>query len=596
MKDFLKYVLATVVGIIAVGLISLIMSVISIVGMASSSSTTNVPKDAVMVLKLEGSIEERAEDNPLASIFDNGVFDQQGLDVILRAIRNAKENDKVKGIYIEAGSFGGAAPAMLQEIRQALVDFKTSDKFIVAYGDQFTQGAYYLSSVADQIAINPQGMLDWKGLSMQTIYYKDLLDKLGVKMEIFKVGTYKSAVEPYFLNEMSDANREQLTVLSSEIWGQMKKEVAKSRKLTAEKLDVLADSFMLFQPAEYYKQSKLVDVIAYPDEVPALIAKQMKSDKENPKDAYNTISVKDLAATTADAPKGTSGNILAVYYAYGSIVDQKSSGFSQEAEIVGQKVCEDLKKLADNDDVKAVVMRVNSPGGSAYASEQIWHQVMNIKAKKPIIISMGGYAASGGYYISCAADWIVAEPTTLTGSIGIFGTFPIAEELLNKKVGVHSQTVKTNEFGDFGDFFREMRENEKNYMQAYVNRGYELFTKRCADGRKMKQDDIKKIAEGRVWTGEHALQLKLVDQLGNLEDAIAEAKKRAKIEECSILTYPAQPSFFENLMDKAKGGNYADATLRETFGEYYHIFSTLRRVNKKGSVQAEMPYAIQFNL
>jgi len=599
MKDFFKYVLATVVGIIVVGLLCTVMMVITLIGMASSTSTTSVPNDAVVVFKLDGSISERATEDPFASLLGNNALtsESMGLDDILKAIKNAKENDKVKGIYMEVGDFGGAAPATLAAVRRALVDFKTSKKFIVAYGDQYTQGAYYLCSVADSVVINPEGMLDWHGLAMQTTYYKELMDKLGVKMEIFKVGTYKSAVEPYLLNEMSEANREQITVFSGEIWNRMLSDVSKSRKLTNDKLNQLTDSGLTFLETKFYKKEKLVDKIAYCDEVPRIIANMMGSDEEDPKEAYNTITLADMAASTANEPKGTSGNIIAVYYATGDIVDSEGGGIfsSNEDMIVRPNVVKDLKELAENEDVKAVVLRVNSPGGSAYASEQIWHQVMNIKAKKPIVVSMGDYAASGGYYISCAADWIVAEPTTLTGSIGIFGTFPVASELMNKKIGLHTSTVKTNEFADFGDFSREMTEGEKQLLQGYVNRGYELFTKRCAEGRKMKQDDIKKIAEGRVWTGEHAKQIGLVDQLGSLDDAIAVAKKRAKIDEYTVLSYPSKSDLFEELLNEVSGDSYADAKLRELLGEHYNYFRSLQHLDKHGNVQAQLPYYFKFN-
>lgn len=592
MKQFFKYVLATVTGLLIMGLLSLIITIVSLIGMLNTS-TVKVEDNSVLVLKLNGQLSERASRSPLSGLIGNGATENIGLDEILRAIQRAKENDRVKGIYIEAGALSGASPAMLQEIRQALLDFKTSKKFIAAYGDFYTQGAYYISSVADSLLINPQGMIDWKGLAMQSVYYKDLLDKLGVHMEIFKVGTYKSAVEPYFLNEMSEANKEQITTFSTEIWNQMLKEVATSRKLTAEKLNTLADTAMMFQEATFYKTSKMVDRLAYSDEVPQMLCRMM--DVKEKKD-YNTISVQDLAASAAAEPKGTSGNIVAVYYASGSIVDEVSSGFSSGDEIVSPKVIKDLRKLAEDDDVKAVVLRVNSPGGSAYASEQIWHEIMNLKAKKPVVVSMGGMAASGGYYISCSADWIVAEPTTLTGSIGIFGTFPVADELLNQKIGVHFQTVKTNKYADFGDFSREMNEGERMVMQNYVNRGYELFTKRCADGRKMKQSDIKKIAEGRVWSGEHAKQLGLVDQLGNLNDAIAVAKKRAKTDSCTVLSYPAKQGMFENLLNEVSGNSYADAQLQQTLGDFYGFFRSLQHIDRHGNVHAQLPYHFIFNL
>jgi protease-4 len=375
---------------------------------------------------------------------------------------------------------------MLQELRDALVDFKESGKFVLSYGDSYTQGTYYLCSVADSVVINPQGMLDWKGMAMQTVFFKDLLEKVGVKMQVFKVGTYKSAVEPFISTEMSDANREQTTVFSSEIWDEMLADVSESRKIEVAKLNTLADTTMMLCNTEMYMTEKLVDKLAYSDDVPKMISTMMGVEDE---DDYSTIGVDDMASVASSKPKDDSGNVVAVYYAYGDIVDEASMGLSEEG-IVSSKVIRDLEELADDDDVKAVVLRVNSGGGSAYASEQIWHQVMNIKSKKPIVVSMGGMAASGGYYISCAADWIVAEPTTLTGSIGIFGMVPDASELINETFGVHSQTVKTNKYSDFGELFRPMNSGEQAAMQAYVNRGYELFTKRCAEGRGMEQDSI----------------------------------------------------------------------------------------------------------
>lgn len=593
MKDFLKYVLATVAGIVVLLLVVGITSVVSLIGMASSSAQVKVSKNSVLVINLSGQLTERAEDDPFFTIFGDNDLSPIGLDNLLKAIGKAETEKNIKGIYMEAGALGGASPAMLQEIRQKLVAFKKSGKPIVAYGDVYTQGAYYLCSVADSVVINPQGMLDWKGLATQSLYFKDLLDKVGVKMEIFKVGTYKSAVEPFFLNEMSEANKEQIRTFSDEIWKQMLADVSKSRGMTVQQLNALADTAQLFQEAKTYRRHKLVDKLAYSDEVPLIITNTMGFDS---KDDYRTITVNDLAAVGDNEPKGLSGKVVAVYYAAGEIVETPSKSFGSKTEIVGTKVCKDLQRLAEDDDVKAVVLRVNSPGGSAYASEQIWHQVMNIKSEKPVIVSMGGYAASGGYYISCAADWIVAEPTTLTGSIGIFGTFPVAQDLLDKTLGVHFQTVKTNKFADFGDISREMNEGERMAMQGYVDRGYELFTKRCADGRRMKQDDIKKIAEGRVWTGLHAKQIGLVDQLGNLDDAIAVAKKRAGVDDCTVLCYPAKSNFFDSLLEKFSGNSYADAKMKEAMGDYYPVFQNIRRIDRKGNVQAQLPYYLLFNL
>ncbi len=597
MKDFLKYVLATVTGLILVGLILAVLSVISLIGMASmQTDTVKVRDNSVMVLQLNGTIEERAEENPFASLFGNSIASStMGLDEITSAIKAAKEDDKIKGIYIEAGALTGSTPATLEAIRNQLLDFKKSGKFIVAYGDNYSQGEYYLCSTADSILINPEGMVNWVGMANQVLYYKDILDKLGVKMQIFKVGTYKSAVEPYILNEISDANREQLTVMDTEIWNKLCSDISKSRNISVDALNAAADSAAIFMEAKELKKIKFIDKVIYSDEVPNVIAHMAKVDEP---DDYNTISYTDVAKNANAKPKEGNKDKIAVYYACGEIVQEQQQGLSlsQEAMIVGKDVIRDLKELADDDDVKAVVLRVNSPGGSAYASEQIWHQVMNIKAKKPIVVSMGGYAASGGYYISCAADWIVAEPTTLTGSIGIFGMFPEASELLEQKIGVHSQVVKTHKYGDFGNYFRPMTADESAVLQKYINRGYELFTKRCADGRHMPQDSIKVIGEGRVWTGVHAKQIGLVDQLGNLDDAIAVAKKKAKLDKYTVATYPEQASMLEQLMEQVEGTSYADAKLSETFGEYYDMFRSVRQMTTEPGIKAAMPYKLNFNL
>ena len=534
---------------------------------------------------------ERTEENPLDFLTGSN-SGSLSLENILKAIKKAKEEEKIKGIYIQGGSMSGATPAMLEEIRDALVDFKTSKKFILAYGDTYTQGCYYLASVADSVILNPIGMVDWSGLSSTTMYMKDFLDKVGVKIEVFKVGTYKSAVEPLILSEMSDANREQIKVFSDEIWSKMKKDVSKSRKISIEKLDALADSMIVLSDPSLYINEKVVDRLAYSDEVPTIIGNMMKVDKDD----YHTIDVNSLAACVSSSPKGTSGNIIAVYHAYGDIVDEASKSLTSGHEIVSNTVVSDLQELASDDDVKAVVLRVNSGGGSAYASEQIWHAIEQLKEKKPVVVSMGGLAASGGYYISSGGNYIYAEPTTLTGSIGIFGMFPIAKELINDKLGIHYSTVKTNAMSDFGDYSREMTEMEKQRLQSYVNKGYELFTKRCADGRGISQDSIKVIGEGRVWTGEHALKLGLVDALGNLESAIKKAKELAKIEEFTALSYPAEDSFLQRLLDNASPDTYADKKVAEVLGDYYDLFSTLKRLNPKGNIQAEIPYKLQFNL
>lgn len=594
MKHFFKNVLSTVVGIfVAMALLSL-LGLFSIFGIAAiSSAPSQVDDNSVLMLDLKGSINERSQEDPWSAIIGNDAMQSQGLDDIITAISIAKDEKKVKGIYIKAGTFTGARPATLKAIRRALTDFKKSGKFVVAYGDTYTQGAYYLCSVADSVLINPQGMIDWCGLSSQVVYYKDLLDKIGVEMQIVKVGTYKSAVEPYILNEMSEANREQISTYCSETWNEMVMDVAKSRKLSADKLNALADSSMLMRGTNTYKTSKLVDKLAYSDQVSNTIAAMMGKDSE---EDYHIVQVSDMVQKASSTPKGLGGKAVAVYYAVGNIVNEPSGSFSSEDEIAGSKVIQDLKELADDDDIKAVVLRVNSGGGSAYASEQIWHQVMNIKAKKPIVVSMGDLAASGGYYISCAADYIYAEPTTLTGSIGIFGMFPNAGKLLNDKLGVHFSTVKTNAMSDFGDITRAFTPEERAMAQAYINKGYDLFTRRCADGRKMQQNEIKAIGEGRIWTGAHAQKIGLVDELGSLNDAIEKAKKLAKIDDATVMVYPAKTSTLESILGSLTESSITDSKMQETLGEYYNVFSEIKNANKKTGMQASMPYSLILNL
>lgn len=594
MKHFFKNVLSTVVGIfVAMALLSL-LGLFSIFGIAAiSSAPSQVDDNSVLMLDLKGSINERSQEDPWSAIIGNDAMQSQGLDDIITAISMAKDEKKVKGIYIKAGTFTGARPATLKAIRRALIDFKKSGKFVVAYGDTYTQGAYYLCSVADSVLINPQGMIDWCGLSSQVVYYKDLLDKIGVEMQIVKVGTYKSAVEPYILNEMSEANREQISTYCSETWNEMVMDVAKSRKLSADKLNALADSSMLMRGTNTYKTSKLVDKLAYSDQVSNTIAAMMGKDSE---EDYHIVQVSDMVQKASSTPKGLGGKAVAVYYAVGNIVNEPSGSFSSEDEIAGSKVIQDLKELADDDDIKAVVLRVNSGGGSAYASEQIWHQVMNIKAKKPIVVSMGDLAASGGYYISCAADYIYAEPTTLTGSIGIFGMFPNAGKLLNDKLGVHFSTVKTNAMSDFGDITRAFTPEERAMAQAYIDKGYDLFTRRCADGRKMQQNEIKAIGEGRIWTGAHAQKIGLVDELGSLNDAIEKAKKLAKIDDATVMVYPAKTSTLESILGSLTESSITDSKMQEALGEYYNVFSEIKNANKKTGMQASMPYSLILNL
>ncbi len=584
MKDFIKFTFASVLGVVLAGIIFTILGIVTMVGMVASSDTETVVKEnSIFVLDLEGSLSERVKDNPLQTLMgeENQAY---GLDDILASIQKAKDNEDIKGIYLQT-AFLETSFASLEEIRHALLDFKESGKFIVAYADQYTQDMYYLASVADKIIVNPQGSISWHGLASQPIFYKDLLKKVGVEMQIFKVGTYKSAVEPFIATEMSDANREQVTAFMASIWGRLLEDVSASRNIPVETLNKLADEMMELQPAETYIANGLADTLLYKDGVLDYL-KEISGREAD--ESLRTLSLAEMKNVKRNTPLDKSGNIIAVYYAFGGIDDTTSP----EEGINSEKVIKDLRKLREDETVKAVVFRVNSPGGSAYGSEQIWREVVLLKEKKPVIVSMGDYAASGGYYISCAADYIVADPTTLTGSIGIFGMFPNMEELLTDKLGLDFDMVKTNKFADMGTLARPFNSDERAAMQNYINNGYKLFVKRCADGRGMSVEAIEKIAEGRVWTGATAKELGLVDELGGLDKAIEIAAQKAEVEAYSLLTYPSKESFFSSLMNEGKN-NYIEGQLMETLGESYSSLKFIQNVKDMDRIQARMPFDLR---
>ena len=584
MKDFIKFTFASVLGVVLAGIIFTILGIVTMVGMVASSDTETVVKEnSVFVLDLEGTLSERVQDNPFQTLMgeENQAY---GLDDILASIQKAKDNENIKGIYLQT-AFLETSFASLEEIRHALLNFKESGKFIVAYADQYTQEMYYLASVADKIIVNPQGTISWHGLASQPIFYKDLLKKVGIEMQIFKVGTYKSAVEPFIATEMSDANREQVTAFMASIWGRLLEDVSASRNIPVETLNKLADEIMDLQPAETYIANGLADTLLYKDGVLDYL-KEISGREAD--ESLRTLSLAEMKNVKRNTPLDKSGNIIAVYYAFGGIDDSTSP----EEGINSEKVIKDLRKLREDETVKAVVLRVNSPGGSAYGSEQIWREVVLLKEKKPVIVSMGDYAASGGYYISCAADYIVADPTTLTGSIGIFGMFPNMEELLTDKLGLHFDMVKTNKFADMGTLARPFNADERAAMQNYINNGYKLFVKRCADGRGMSVEAIEKIAEGRVWTGATAKELGLVDELGGLDKAIEIATQKAEVEAYSLLTYPSKESFFSSLMNEGKN-NYIEGQLMETLGESYSSIKFIQSVKDMDRIQARMPFDLR---
>jgi signal peptide peptidase sppA, 67K type len=589
MKDFFKNVFATFVGLFLFVLVTLLLGFVCIFGMVlSSESTTEIKNNSVLVINLSGPLNERTEENVITK-FVGKTANETSLEDVLSGIEKAKADKNIKGIYLEAGVFVPNSYAALQEIRDALIDFKKSNKWIVAYGDSYTQGTYYLASVANDVYLNPQGMLDWHGLSTQRIYLKDMLAKFGVKVQVSKVGTYKSATEMFTGDKMSDADRQQTSAYLNGIWKYLLKGVGESRNIPIAKLNEYADSVITFaNPADYLKM-KLIDKLLYTDQVRNEIKKRLGIASG---DDINQVSLADLKTVKADK----NGNEIAVYYAYGDIVDAPVSGTSlSQHNIVGKDVCKDLKELMDDDDVKAVVIRVNSGGGSAFASEQMWHQIMELKKVKPVVVSMGGYAASGGYYMSVPANWIVAEPTTITGSIGIFGMFPDFSGLASEKLGIKFDEVKTNKNGAFLSPMRPLTPDEMRMLQVYIDRGYNTFKDRVAQGRKLTMQQVETIAQGHVYTGEDALKIKLVDELGGLDKAVQKAVQLAKIKDYYTENYPAPVNWLDQIFGDYVQDNYLSEQLHSSLGMLYQPFSILRTLNQQSAIQARIPYFININ-
>lgn len=589
MKDFIKSVLATMVGIFGFFIVMGVLTMMSIIGMvASSSAAQNVEENSVFVLNLSGTISDQGTDNPL-SLFTGDDSQSTGLNNILSAIKKAKTNDDIKGIYIEAGALI-TNYATLQEIRNALADFRKSGKWIVAYGDYYTQGAYYVASVANKVYINPKGIVDWHGIGAQTMFYKDFMAKFGVKCEVVKVGTFKSATETFTEEKMSDANRLQTQTFIDGTWQNICTAVSKSRGISIDSLNSYADSYLALQSTEMLMKAKMVDGMMYSDKVKDAVKKMMKLEKD---DDIAQLTLSDMLNVKDEKVEGDK---IAIYYASGDIVQDPKAAtmFGNNDYIASRKVCKDLEDLMNDDDVKAVVVRINSGGGDAYASEQMWHQMSELRKVKPVVVSMGDYAASGAYYMSAPASWIVAQPNTLTGSIGIFALIPDFSGLVTTKLGVRFDEVKTNRHSTFGNLMaRPFNAEETAMLQASVNRGYNLFRQRVADGRHLPIESVEKIAQGRVWLATDALNIKLVDQLGGIDDAVKKAAELAKLKEYYTSDYPAAASWMDNLLNSmTSSGTYLDAQLRQTLGELYQPFTVLRSIDKREAIQARIPYAI----
>lgn len=579
MKQFLKFTLASMLGvIIALTLIFLIL--LGIAGAVSSSEKqVTIKENSILKIRLEGTIQEQSIDNPFDFTIPGLPIDtkitNQGLDDLLGAIRKAKSNDKIRGIYLVSGMME-AGMSTAEEIRNALIDFKKSGKFVVAYGEMMDQKEYYIASVANRIFFNPEGMLNFHGLASTPVFFKGTLEKIGVKPEIFRVGTFKSAVEPFICTEMSDANRQQTQEMLNGIWGNVLSGISASRKIDKKELNQLANRNMLFEAASELVKNKLADSLMYePDMMEYLSAKVGVANVDD----LQMLSVKDVM-TSFDENASIEREKIALLYADGEIFESGSDG------IVSKDLIAEIKKIQKDSLIKAVVFRVNSPGGSAYASEQIWKAVSELKTHKPVVVSMGDYAASGGYYISCCADKIVASPNTITGSIGIFGMFFIMDEL-SRKIGLNYDVVKTNDLSDLGNTVRPMTTIEKMKIQTYVNRGYDLFVKRCSDGRKMKDEAIRKIAEGRVWTGSKAKELGLVDEVGGLDKAIQLAAKLGKVPNYRMVYFPEKTDFMTELMKEVSGDTKMKMA-KAFLGEEYAPLLKLKTARIQTGIMARM--------
>lgn len=596
MKDFFKYMTATICGIIVFTIIIALLFALTLTGLMASDTKVSAKDNSVFVLKMPGLVSERADEaSPIDDILGMAGVDAMGLDDIVKAIRLAADEENIKGIYIEGGTTAFDSPATAQQIRDALLDFKKSGKWLYAYADHMMQASYYVLSAADSVFLNKTGLIDFKGLGGKSQYMTGLLEKLGIKMQAARVGKYKSYVESVTRKDMSAEDLEQRKAYLDGIWKQWTQQMGDSRKVAAERLDSLAsDSIMLFASTDDYLSAHLIDRVFYPEEMKKVVTRKLGLDDD---EEVNQLTLDDMLRLKPSKKVREKGAEIAVYYAYGEIVDETVSNFLASGHsIVGEPTVKDLRKLASDDNVKAVVLRVNSGGGSAIASEQIWHAIQQLKEKKPVVVSMGGVAASGGYMISCGANYIFAEPTTITGSIGIFGLIPNYSGLVTDKLGVTWDGYSTNRFSDYETslIFGSDNSEEMRFMQGYIDRGYENFLSIVGQGRGMTKDEVNEIAQGRVWLATDALGIKLVDELGSLDDAVKKAAELAKADEYHTTNYPAKVGWMDSLLSSTEESatSNLDSQLRLLLGELYEPIMQLRLDEQRNRLQARLPFDV----
>lgn len=587
MKTFFASFLGTLTAILIsfVVIFLIVMSIISSLVRATTNEAPFIVKsNSILHIRLDHPITERGRSNPLENL-ELSPFSPKtglGLDQVLECFEKAKTDDNIKGIYLHLSDVSAGA-ATLEEIRNALIDFKTSGKFVISYAEGYTQKSYYLASAADKIYLNPQGELEWKGLSAQVMFYKGALDKLEIDAQIFRHGKFKSAIEPLDLDKMSPANREQTMTYVGSIWNHMLEGISQTRKLSVDELNAIASGIKV-QNAEDAVKYKMVDELKYEDEILSML--MQKTGVSNEKD----LSLVELKSYTR-APKGEKHilqpNNIALIYAVGDI----ESGEGDDETIGSDRIAKAIRKARMDSSVKAIVLRVNSPGGSALASDVMWREVMLAKKVKPVIVSMGDYAASGGYYISCAADMIVAEPNTITGSIGVFGVLPNAQAFFNNKLGITIDTVNTNTHADMGSLYRPVSSQEGTVIQHSVEDVYNTFISRVADGRKMTTAEVDSIGQGRVWSGVDAKRIGLVDELGGINTAIKLAAQKAKITDYNIMILPGKKSSLFSMLDDVSAQE-KEKIMIQTLGEHYEHFRHLKNLLNVKGVQARIPYDV----